>query len=110
MSWFFVDYQLNTDHNQVRSPICHLWQILLASGVDPWVVGYWLIAPIKERENQSPIDLVDQDEQTSNLLLCMAREDAARWHMVWRQRVKGLFDRRCKRLNTLKRFGGKESL
>jgi len=62
-----------------------LSQILLASGVDSWVVVYWLIAPIKERENQSPIYLVDQNEQTHNLLLNMAREDAAQWHMVWRQ-------------------------
>lgn len=65
------------------SSIGHLLQILLASGVNPWVVVYWLTAPIKERENQRPIDLVDQDEQTRNLLLNMAREDAARWHMVW---------------------------
>src|SRR5690625_4113414 len=79
----FPAFQFNADRNQVRASIGHLLQILLASGVNPWVVVYWLTAPIKERENQRPIDLVDQDEQTRNLLLNMAREDAARWHMVW---------------------------
>src|SRR5690625_3667201 len=56
----FPAFQLNTDRTQLRENIRCLVQILLASGVDPWVVVYWLTAPIKERENQRPIDLVDQ--------------------------------------------------
>src|SRR5690625_2378784 len=48
----FPAFQFNTDRNQVRASIGHLLQILLASGVNPWVVVYWLTAPIKERENQ----------------------------------------------------------
>src|SRR5690625_7484657 len=74
----FPAFQFNTDRNQVRASIGHLLQILLASGVNPWVVVYWLTAPTKERENQRPIDLVDQDEQPRNSLITIAPAHATR--------------------------------
>lgn len=75
----FPTFQFDLTSQKVHPHLVPLFEILLSTGVDPWLVAFWLTAPHPEYENQRVIDVAKNIPTARSYIEAMAHEDASRW-------------------------------